>query len=373
MWGIRVIIPEKLQARVLKSLHKNHSGITRMKAIARSYFWWPGLDKAIEDLAKSCTACQAIQASPVVAPLHPWVWPETPWKRIHVDFAGPFMGKMFFIIVDAHSKWPEVVTMSATTSKHTIDALRSVFAHFGLPEQLVSDNGPQFSSSEFASFMKECGIKHVRCSPYHPSSNGLAERFVRTFKRAMRAGEKDEPSIHRRLSDFLFSYRSTPHATTNTSPSELFLQRKLRTQFDLLKPSIKGTVEAHQAAQKVNHDQHSKLRSLDLGSLVMVKDFRHSKQWIPGTIVKKLGPLTYHVDVGNGQILKRHVDHLTLRQESSVEDITITASDSTIQDNFHYPESDSPVPTPPVENPQGPRYPQRERRPPDRLMQVTTG
>ena len=196
MWGTRVIVPEKLQARVLKVLHKNHPGITRMKAIARSYFWWHRLDKSIEELAKSCTACQVIQTSPAAAPLHPWVWPDAPWKRLHVDFAGPFMGKMFFIIIDAHSKWPEVMTMSATTAKHTIDALQSVFAHFGLPEQFVSDNGPQFTSEEFAQFMRDCGTKHIRCSPYHPSSNGLAERFVQTFKRAMRAGQKDEPSIH---------------------------------------------------------------------------------------------------------------------------------------------------------------------------------
>ena len=156
MWGTPVIVPEKLQARVLKVLHKNHPGISRMKAIARSYFWWHRLDKSIEDLAKSCTACQAIQASPAVAPLHPWVWPDAPWKRLHVDFAGPFMGKMFLIIIDAHWKWPEVITMSVTTAKHTIDALRSVFAHFGLPEQLVSDNGPQFTSEEFAQFMRDC-------------------------------------------------------------------------------------------------------------------------------------------------------------------------------------------------------------------------
>ena len=78
MWGTRVIVPEKLQARVLKVLHKNHPGITRMKAIARSYFWWHRLDKSIEELAKSCTACQAIQTSPAVASLHPWVWPDAP-------------------------------------------------------------------------------------------------------------------------------------------------------------------------------------------------------------------------------------------------------------------------------------------------------
>ena len=93
MWGMRVIVPEKLQPKVLKSLHENHLGITRMKTIARSYFWWSGLDRDIEELAKSCSGCQAVQAMPPAAPLHPWVWPNTPWKRVHVDFPGPFQGR----------------------------------------------------------------------------------------------------------------------------------------------------------------------------------------------------------------------------------------------------------------------------------------
>ena len=86
------------------------------------------------------------------------------------------------VIVDAHSKWPEVVLMSSSTSQATIRALRQLFATYGLPQQLVSDNGPQFSSVEFATFLTRNGVKHIRSSPYHPSTNGLAERFVHTLK-----------------------------------------------------------------------------------------------------------------------------------------------------------------------------------------------
>ena len=107
-----------MHSQVLKSLHSNHPGITRKKVIARSYFWWAGLDKAIEGLGKSC---QANQANLATGPLHPWIWPETPWKRVHVDFAGPYLGHMFFVAVDAHSKWPEVEVMSTTTSEKTIE------------------------------------------------------------------------------------------------------------------------------------------------------------------------------------------------------------------------------------------------------------
>ena len=84
--------------------------------------------------------------------------------------------------MDAHSKWPEVIPMSSTTAQHTIDALVAVFSHYGLPDQLVSDNGPQFIPKKVTQFLKRNGIKHILSPAYHPSSNGLAESFVQTFK-----------------------------------------------------------------------------------------------------------------------------------------------------------------------------------------------
>ena len=109
------------------------------------------------------------------------------------------------------------------TSQNTIEALQALFARYGLPEQIVSDNGAQFTSQEFSDFVQANGIRHIRSAPYHPSTNGQAERFVQTFKRAMKAGEREGLSLKTRLAQFLLSYRSTPHATTNVSPSELFL------------------------------------------------------------------------------------------------------------------------------------------------------
>ena len=105
---------------------------------------------------QECLACQAVRNTPALAPLHPW--PTKPWQRVHVDFASPFMGRMFrrmfMVVVDAHAKWPEVIPMSSTTSSNTIDELRRLFAAYGLPRRLVSDNGPQFTSDEFATFCR---------------------------------------------------------------------------------------------------------------------------------------------------------------------------------------------------------------------------
>ena len=136
---------------------------------------------------------------------------------------------MFLNVVDAYSRWPE----GNTTAVGTIQELRRLFAAYGLPLQLVSDNGPQFTSSEFTSFLKRNGVKHIRSAPYHPSSNGAAERFVQAFKRAMKVSEKSNASFNHQLNNFLLSYQSTPHSTTNVAPCSLFIGRQVRTRLAL--------------------------------------------------------------------------------------------------------------------------------------------
>ena len=368
MWGVRVMIPTSLQPMILETLHDTHPGITRMKAIARSYFWWSGIDKAIENLAKSCIPCQEQKSNPPVAPLHPWIWPTTPWKRIHIDFAGPFLDKMFLIVVDAHSKWPEVIQMSSTTSSKTIDVLRTLFARYGLPEQVVSDNGPQFTSDGFAQFMKTNGVKHIRTAPYHPSSNGQAERFVQTFKRAMKAGETDEPSLSTRLSQFLLTYRSTPHATTNSAPSELFLQRKVRTRFDLLKPDLQSIVTEKQARQKEYHDQRSKTRCFSAGQLVMIRDFLSKQKWMAGTVKSQRGPVSYEIELEDGRIMRRHIDHIRPRFPSNEPTGNTRPRDSTPEFEYLVPPSQEVTDRETTQPTR--RYPSRDRLPPDRLMDL---
>ena len=109
----------------------------------------------------------------------------------------------------------QIHEMSVTTADKTIEILQHLFALYGLPEQLVSDNGPQFTSDEFKHFMRSNGIRHIRCTPYHPASTGAVERLVRTFKQAMKAGRHEGLTRQHQLENFLLTYRSTPHATTN--------------------------------------------------------------------------------------------------------------------------------------------------------------
>ena len=191
-----------------------------MKSLARSYIWWPGLHSQIESKVKACHTCQQNRNSPPPSPLIPWEFPQQPWERLHCDFAGPLEGKMFLIVVDAFSKWLEVVPMSAATSATT---LRNIFATHGLPKVFVTDNWTQFTSAEFKTFMDKNRIRHLCSAPYHPATNGLAERAFQSFKRSME--KNTEGSISTRVARFLFLYRRTPHFSTGVAPTELLLNR----------------------------------------------------------------------------------------------------------------------------------------------------
>ena len=105
-----------------------------MKSLARMYVWWPGLDADIENAVKGCERCQENQSDPAVIAIEPWKWPAHPWSRLHLDFAGPFLGKQFLVIVDAHTKWLEVHIVPSLAAIPVIQRLRSVFAQFGIPQ-----------------------------------------------------------------------------------------------------------------------------------------------------------------------------------------------------------------------------------------------
>ena len=331
LWGSRVVVPPPGRVPIIKILHDGHPGVSRMKSLARSVVWWPGLDAELEAKVKSCEACQVNSRSPPKSPLHPWEWPTKPWSRIHVDFCGPFLGKIIFVMVDAHSKWLEAAVVSSTSSQQAIRVLRQVFSCHGLPEVLVSDNGTAFTSTEFQTFVQRNGFRHIRSAPYHPATNGLAERAVQTVKNALR---KTAGDIDTCLSRFLFQYRLTPHSTTGRSPAELLLGRKPRSHLDFIFPSVEHHVTKNQERQKENHDVHTRQRSFQVGEEVYVLNHRGMPKWIPGKVTAVRGPLTLIVTLDDGTESRYHVDHVKER-------ITGGKRDS---GTFQQPELD-PLPT----------------------------
>nr|XP_022900863.1 uncharacterized protein K02A2.6-like [Onthophagus taurus] len=301
--GIRVVIPKKLQKGILDELHIGHTGIVRMKNLARSYVWWKGIDKDIEGLVKCCRKCCLYKNNPSKqTPYHPWEYPTQPWKRIHVDYAGPFQERYFLIIVDAHSKYPEVFITTKTDSKTTIRLLRETFARFGIPTTLVSDNGTCFTSQEFQKFLQLNGVKHKLTAPYHPATNGQAERFVQTVKQGLRtmSGEGD---LSVRLTRLLMQYRRIPHSETGQSPAELLFKNHYRTRLDLVRRDL--------PAEKNDRIPDGTSRDFQVGDYVQARFYANKdEKWKFGEVSQKHGKLHYEVNI-EGQSHRRHQDQLT--------------------------------------------------------------
>ncbi|XP_052827929.1 uncharacterized protein K02A2.6-like [Octopus bimaculoides] len=184
--GSRVVITHSLQPKILNLLYLGHFGMECMKQLARTSVYWPGIDAAIEIASRRCDSCNEHQRQPSKPPVHPWMLPEKPWSRLHLDHAINFMGRDWLVITDVYSKYPCIHPTSSTSSKGTLNLLEEDFVHLGFPHTLVTDNAPTFTSEEFQSWCKERGITHLTGAPYHPATNGAAERLVQTFKQALR-------------------------------------------------------------------------------------------------------------------------------------------------------------------------------------------
>ncbi|CAH8538525.1 unnamed protein product [Schistosoma rodhaini] len=299
MFGDRIVVPKTLRHRVLKQFHSGHPGINKMKALARSYAYWPTMDQDIEIKCRNCSSCLQAAKNPKKCEPQQWEKPNSPWERLHADFAGPIRGRMFLVIVDALTKWPQIYAMATCTASETISKLFELFSCFGVPETLVTDNGSQFTADSFKHFCNINGIVHIRSPPYHPQSNGQAERFVDTFKRALLKGDGEGTS--QVITRFLIAYRTTPNhiVPDGKSPAEAMFGRKIRTVFDAMLPP----------KPMVGRRQNQNIRSFNVGDKVLVKSYSEKKRWEPGVIVKRMGNVLYKVRGTFGTWI-RHINQI---------------------------------------------------------------
>ena len=194
--------------------------------------------------------------------------------------------------------------------------------------------------------MRANSIKHLRNAPYHSSSNGLAERFVGTFKRALRVAEHSGIIFHQQLMNFLLSYRITPQSTTGVSPASLFLNRHLQTRLDLLHPSITDKVELEQARQKGYHDVHTRTHKFSIGQRVLAHNFLSDPKLISGTIIGQQGPLSYFVQIRGGRQWKRHTDQLLATGDSPQEGSNSVAEYTSVPPSPISPPVSNSIPQP---------------------------
>jgi len=202
---------------------------------------------------------------------------------------------------------------------------------------LVSDNGPQLTSSEFEEFCTNNGIIHRTCAVHKPASNGQAERVVQILKGAVKQAKLSNLNLETVIAKNMLVYRNTPHSTTGETPAKLLMGRNLRTRLDLIKPSVHSRVETSQekiASRTANRG----CRKLYCGDPILARNFGSGDKWMRGVVTEILGNKHYHIEV-NGQIWKRHIDQLLNRQvpqgsEENVENKVIQNASSVIPNRF---------------------------------------
>lgn len=297
MRGNRIVIPSSLRLDILEKLHTGHQGITKCRERARQSVWWPGLSKQLEDLVKGCSECCKAQVQRA-EPLLPSKFPELPWQKVGTDLFE-WEKSMYLLVVDYFSRYIEIALLKQTTAEEIISHTKSIFARHGIPQIVISDNGPQFSSEAFVQFSANYGFLHRTSSPYHPQGNGEAERAVQTIKSLLKKG--GDPYLA------LMAYRATP-IRSGYSPSELLMGRKLRTNVPIAPQQLRPKLpdfetltdrETHlKAKQKENFDKHHGARELpDLSP--------GDEVWLPekevaARVQEEVAPRSYTVETPDG-------------------------------------------------------------------------
>jgi hypothetical protein len=224
--GTVPVIPEILRERILNSAHSTHGGILATNLLIRNEAWWPNFSVDVERKIKCCSVCLEIKTKRNTE-LDKWPIEKIPWSRIHMDHAMiPNIGYVL-ILVDSFSGWPEAYLVKDRSVISTVDVLRSIFSRLGVPFTLVTDNASEFCSEDLLSWLNKIGCRPYKSPPYHPQSNGIAERIVRTIKTGMKAWKPEFGNFKGYLDKLLMNYRSLPHGSRNKSAAEL-MGRQIR-------------------------------------------------------------------------------------------------------------------------------------------------
>lgn len=223
----KIIIPRSLQRKILQLAHEPHLGIDAMKRRLREKVWWVRIDTMVEDFVKECHGCMLV-SQPSVEPMTRIEMPSKPWRKIAIDFMEVLNGVHLLVVVDYHSRFPEIEIMTSTTANLTLFKLRTIFSRYGFPEEIVCDNGPPFQSAEFQNYCKSNGIRINHSIPYAPFQNGLVERQNRTLLKTIRISVAMGREWKKDLYNFLLAYRNTPHSITGIPPAVLMFGRTLR-------------------------------------------------------------------------------------------------------------------------------------------------
>ena len=303
--GDQVVIPSDLRKEILERIHAGHLGLNKSRERAKGAVWWPQITRDIKDMIARCHFCMERKPSQVKEPLQPSELPQRPFQKVGADLLT-HKGNTFLVVRDYFSRYIDVTYLPETNSKTVIAKTKNIFAHHGVPELLISDNGPQFSSREFKQFAKDWNFTHQTTSPHYPQANGAAESAVKAVKDMLKQED---------VFLALLSYRATPIPELGASPAELMFGRKIRTTLPVvprcLTPQLhdyeelKGRDEAWKERQKRYFDRHNgtqPLQDLLPDEPVLVK-LDEEKGWqLPARVIGKCAPRSYIVETPKGQL-----------------------------------------------------------------------
>ena len=310
--GDRVVIPKTMRKEMLRKLHAGHSGINSCLRRARDLIYWPGMSSEIREYLAACDTCSSTPMKQGPEPVYAHEVPDRPWEKVSVDLFN-IQGREYLVTVDYFSNFIEVDFLRETTSQAVVTKLKAQFARHGIPDIVVSDNGPQFSSQHFAEFGRMWNFDHQPSSPGNSKGNarnGAAEAAVKTVKRMMNRSRArgEDPYMG------LLSLRNTPQEGMDTSPAQRLMSRRTRTVVPtssvLLQPKQnvmqKQQLEAKKLKANERYTGRRELRPLQVGEAVRMQPIDgRSTTWKKAVVKSSLKPRTYEVESEDGVVYRR--------------------------------------------------------------------
>ena len=322
--GNRIVIPQTLQQRAVDIAHEAHLGIEKTKALIREKIWFPKINNVVKDKIGSCIVCQAFGRQKPPEPLAMTQMPKRPWEILHVDFYGPLPSSEYLLVVtDRYSRFPEVEIVHSTKISAVVPKLYKIFAVHGIPDVVKSDNEPPFKGEEYRQYLRILGIKAEFSTPLWPQGNAQVERFMQPLGKALKTATIEGRPWRQELSRFLFTYRNTPHSTTEVPPAELLFNRTVKGKLPILERE--NVVDRHQEAraredtrQKYNKQYSDERRNtrkseIKIGDHVLVKQKKRKKKLSAN--FNKTPHIVTHRDKTvtpqnrNGHVIRRNVSH----------------------------------------------------------------
>ena len=317
--GMRMIVPLALRKKMMKRAHDSHQGAEASIRRAQDVIFWPGMAKEIRELVSQCNVCNSYLSKQQKEPLMTHKIPSRPWQMIGQDIFT-LQRKNYLITVDYYSDFWEVNELVGGGSEEVVKCTKDHFARHGIPDSVITDNGPHFRGAEYDKFAKEWEFQHVTSSPYHSQSNGKAESAVKIAKTLMKkASNASDVQLA------ILNWRNTPSEGSRYSPVQKLQSRRTKSLLPatdaMLQPKIAQGVQEEitqkRKQAKTYYDRGAKpLPELEIGQPVRMQPILKGAKWEKAVTVQQVGNRSYLVETENGKRYRRNRRFLRTTDEN---------------------------------------------------------